>query len=171
MELSLCRPQRTRAANNRPERRMFMEKMDHIKNIVCTLTGVAGATIAAAFGGWSGALTTLLIFMCLDYLMGIVVAGIFHQSPKTATGRLESRAGWKGLIRKGAILAVVLIAHRLDMLMDSASLIKDGAVIAFCTNELISIVENLSLMGVPIPKVVTNMIEKLKSEDEDIEEV
>lgn len=141
-----------------------------MKNWIITAAGAIGSTIAAAFGGWSAALTTLAIFMAIDYLSGIIVAGVFHMSPKTDTGALESRAGFKGLIRKGCILVMVLIGHRLDMIF-GGNYIKDGVCIAFIANELISIVENAGLMGVPIPKIITKAIDMLhKKEDPENEE-
>lgn len=132
-----------------------------MKNTICTAVGVVGSFIASLFGGWTASLTTLLIFMGIDYLSGLVVAGVFHKSPKTETGALESRAGWKGLIRKFMILLFVLIGYRLDVAMGLAY-IKDAVCIAFMANELLSIVENAGLMGLPIPAVVTNAIDILK---------
>ncbi len=136
-------------------------KMITLKDIVCTGAGIVGAVIAKLFGGWTGAMTTLLIFMGLDYLTGLIVAGVFHKSGKSAGGGLESRAGWKGLIRKGVTLLIVLVAHRLDMLIGT-DYIKNMVIIAFCANELISLIENAGLMGVPIPEVITRAIEVLK---------
>jgi len=69
-----------------------------------TFIGMLGSGIASLFGGWDAALVTLLIFMGIDYLTGLIVAGIFHNSEKTPNGTLESRAGWKGLCRKGGTL-------------------------------------------------------------------
>ncbi len=83
-----------------------------MKKGICTAVGVVGSAIAAAFGGWDQALVTLVIFMVIDYLSGLIVAGIFHNSRKTENGALESRAGWKGLCRKGVTLLFVLIAYR-----------------------------------------------------------
>lgn len=83
------------------------------KETICTAVGVAGSAIAAAFGGWDEALVTLIIFMVIDYLSGLAVAGIFHKSNKSENGALESRAGWKGLCRKCVTLLFVLIAYRL----------------------------------------------------------
>lgn len=120
-----------------------------------------GSLVASLFGGWTASLTTLLIFMGIDYVSGLVVAGVFHNSPKTETGALESRAGFKGLIRKFMILLFVLIGHRLDLAVGTAY-IKDAVCIAFMANELISIVENAGLMGLPIPNVITNAIDILK---------
>ena len=136
-----------------------------MKDGICTAIGVVGSTIASFFGGFDAALITLLIFMGVDYATGLIVAGVFHKSEKTENGALESRAGWKGLCRKGVSLLVVLVACRLDMIMGS-NFIRDSTVIAFIANETISIIENAGLMGVPIPSVITKAIEVLKKKSE-----
>ena len=115
--------------------------------------GVAGGVIVSLLGGWDTALMTLVIFMGVDYLTGLIVAGLFHTSQKTENGRLESRAGWKGLCRKGVTLLIVLVACRLDLVIGS-NFIRDAVVIAFIANETISIIENAGLMGVPIPAAI-----------------
>ncbi len=132
-----------------------------MKNGICTIVGVVGSFIASLFGGWDTALVTLMIFMAVDYITGLVVAGVFHKSPKTDGGTLESRAGWKGLCRKGMTLLVVLVACRLDLIMGS-NFIRDATIIAFIANETISIIENAGLMGAPIPGVLVKAIEVLK---------
>ena len=136
-----------------------------MKEGLCAITGVVGGFIASLFGGWDAGLTTLIIFMGIDYLTGLIVAGVFHKSSKTETGALESRAGWKGLCRKGMTLLVVLVACRLDLMIGS-NFIRDAAVIAFVVNESISIIENAGLMGVPIPKAIIKGIEVLKQRSE-----
>ncbi len=130
-----------------------------------TFIGVIGSWVASLFGGWDAALVTLISFMCIDYVTGLIVAGVFHASEKTKNGTLESMAGWKGLCRKGVSLLVVLVACRLDLVMGS-NFIRDAVVIAFTVNETISIVENAGLMGVPVPKVITKAIEVLKNKSE-----
>lgn len=137
-----------------------------MKEIILTIIGCIGSAIAGIFGGWSTGLTTLLIFMAIDYITGLVVAGVFHTSPKSESGALESRAGWKGLVRKGMTLLIVLIACRLDMLI-GVNYIRDAVVIAFITNEVLSIIENAGLMGIHIPPVLTKAIEMLKNESDD----
>lgn len=137
-----------------------------MKNLVCTSIGMVGAAVSAIFGGWSEALTTLLICMVIDYITGLVVAGVFHNSPKTATGALESNAGLKGLFRKAAMLLFVLIGHRLDVAVGT-TYIRDAVCIAFIANEVLSLVENAGLMGVPIPEVITNAIDVLKNKEEE----
>ncbi|WP_353653943.1 phage holin family protein [Acetanaerobacterium sp. MSJ-12] len=136
--------------------------MTHIKAWVLATVGAVGGAISAAMGGWSQMLTALLIVMGADYLTGLIVAGVFHRSGKSADGSLESRAGFKGLCRKGAMLLVVLLAARLDLVMGT-SFIRDGAAMAFLANELLSVVENVGLMGVPIPKVIASAISVLQS--------
>lgn len=136
-----------------------------MKDGICTAIGVVGSTIASFFGGFDAALITLLIFMGVDYATGLIVAGVFHKSEKTENGALESRAGWKGLCRKGVSLLVVLVACRLDMIMGS-NFIRDATVIAFIANETISIIEKAGLMGVPVPSVITKAIEVLKKKSE-----
>ena len=60
-----------------------------MKNGICTIVGVVGSFIASLFGGWDTALVTLMIFMAVDYITGLVVAGVFHKSPKTVKTPLE----------------------------------------------------------------------------------
>jgi toxin secretion/phage lysis holin len=136
-----------------------------MKNEFCVEIGLIGGLIATALGGWDVGLQTLVIFMCIDYITGILVAGVFHKSKKSETGTLESRAGWKGLIRKGVTLLIVLVAVQLDKVIGS-TFIRDAVIIGFIANELISIVENAGLMGIPIPAVITNAIDVLQKKAE-----
>lgn len=131
------------------------------QGVFSSIVGVLGAGVVALFGGWGASLTTLLIFMGIDFILGILVAGLFHKSNKSSTGCLDSNAGWKGLAKKGVTLLIVIVAHRLDLLLGTAY-IRDCVCIAFITNESISILENTGLMGIPIPKFLTNAIDVLK---------
>lgn len=138
-----------------------------MKEGICTGIGVVGGFIASLFGGWDTGLVTLLIFMGIDYISGLIVAGVFHNSRKTESGTLESRAGWKGLCRKCVTLLFVLIAYRLDLVI-GVNYIRDAVIIGFMANELISIVENAGLMGIPLPSIIQSAIDILtkKSESE-----
>lgn len=140
-----------------------------MKVSILTFVGAIGGFIASIFGGWDSALTTLMVFMAIDYITGLIVAGVFHKSPKTKTGALESKAGWKGLCRKGMTIFIVLIACRLDLIMGT-SFVRDAVIIAYIVNETISIVENAGLMGIPIPAVITKAIDVLKKKEGDINE-
>lgn len=134
------------------------------KYMLMTVAGTIGSGIAYLFGGWSTDLITLLIFMGIDFVTGLIVAGIFHKSNKSENGALESHSCFKGLARKVLILALVLIGYRLDLLIGT-DYIKTAIVIAFIVNELISITENAGLMGIPIPNVIMKAIDILKGDD------
>ena len=136
------------------------------KEVIFTTTGIIGALIAQLFGGWTQGMTTLVILMIVDYIMGILVAAVFGTSKKSNDGKLESRAGWKGLVRKGVTLLIILVATRIDMLMGT-TFVRDAAVIGFSANELLSIVENAGLMGIPMPKVITDAVEVLQNRSEE----
>lgn len=139
-----------------------------MKDGICTAIGVVGSVIASLFGGWDAALVTLVIFMAIDYVTGLLVAGVFHNSGKTENGALESKAGWKGLCRKCITLLMVLVATCLD-LVTGTNFIRDAVVIAFIANETISIVENAGLMGINIPPAITSAIEVLKKKSDSVD--
>lgn len=134
--------------------------MISLKEFFCALLGALGGAVAALFGGWNSGIITLIMFMCIDYVSGIMVAGVFKNSKKTDSGALESRAGWKGLCRKGMSLIIVMIAFRLDLHLGT-NYIRDAVVIGFCANEAISIIENAGLMGIPLPDALTKAIDIL----------
>ena len=136
-----------------------------MKEGICTSIGVVGAFIASVFGGWDAGLMTLIIFMAIDYISGLLVAGVFHNSKKTESGTLESRAGWKGLCRKGVTFLIVLVACRLDIVAGTTFL-RDTVIVAFLVNESLSIIENAGLMGIPIPEVIINAVDTLKNKSE-----
>ena len=137
-----------------------------MKQMVTSLCGMVGSAVARLFGGWDIALQTLLIFMVIDWITGgILLPVIFKKSPKSENGRLESRAGWKGLCRKGMTLLFVLIAVRLDLLMGT-NYLRDAVCIAFIANEALSILENAGLMGMPIPEVLRQAIDILNGKAE-----
>lgn len=137
----------------------------NLKDGIAAAVGAVGGWVASWFGGWDSALITLLLFMAADYFTGLVVAGVFHKSGKSENGALESKAGWKGLCRKGVTLMIVLVAYRLDRAIGS-NYIRDAVVIAFVLNETISIIENAGLMGIPIPAVMVKAIDVLRSRPE-----
>ena len=143
--------------------------MTSLKTMICTVFGVVGGVIAQLFGGWTEDMVTLIIFMAVDFIMGLIVAGVFHKSNKSQSGALNSHAGWVGLCKKGVVLLFVLIAHRLDLLLGS-DYIRTTAIIGFIANEIISIVENAGLMGVPLPDVIVKAIELLKHRADDKKE-
>ena len=126
--------------------------------------GVIGSVISGFFGGCNQACQTLVIFMGIDYISGIAVAGIFKRSSKTESGALSSKYCWEGLAKKIMTLIFVGIGYQVDLLIGT-TYIKDCICISFIANELISIIENAGLMGIPIPKVLSNAVDVLKEKE------
>jgi toxin secretion/phage lysis holin len=126
------------------------------------IVGLIGSYISFFLGGWNGALTSLFIFMGIDILTGWMIAGIFKNSPKTESGALSSKVGFLGLCKKCLIIVWILVAYRLDLTLNT-DYIRFGVIYAFMANELLSIAENSSLLGFPLPKIISNAIDILKS--------
>ena len=137
-----------------------------MKDAVSTAVGIAAGLLSGVLGGFDTPVLVLVVCMGVDYVTGLIVAGVFHASPKTSGGGLDSRVGWKGLARKFVTLLIVVIANLADILLE-LHYIRDAAIIGFCANECISILENAGLMGIRIPKVLTAALEKLSEEAED----
>ncbi len=136
-----------------------------IMSMFCAIGGI----FSHIYGGWSNDLTTLLMFMGIDFLMGLIVAGVFRRSDKTTGGRIDSRECWQGLCRKGVTLLVVLVAARLDITLGT-TIVRNAAVWAFIANETISIMENAGLMGVPYPEPIKKALEQLQGKINNAEE-
>lgn len=137
-----------------------------MKNAISCTVGVCGSGLAYMLGGWDTALQTLFLFMVIDYLMGVMVALIFHRSPKTESGGASSIIGFKGLCKKFVMLVFVAIGHRLDILFEM-DYIRTGICFALMFNELISITENAGLMGIPIPEPLLRGIDMLNQKGEE----
>lgn len=139
--------------------------MEHLKTFFVTAAGAIGGAVSWLYGGFDDAMLVLIVFMALDYVTGLIVAGVFHKSSKSETGALESKAGWKGLCRKGVTIAIVMMAALLDRVLGT-SYIKDAVIVGYIFNEGLSILENAGLMGVPYPKALKNALDLLNKKSE-----
>ena len=137
--------------------------------LVKTLAAIGGA-VAGALGGWDTMLTVLCCMMAIDYAMGLICA-MMGKSPKTETGHLDSNVGWKGLLRKGVILLVILMASQLDRVMpEGTQVFRDAMIFFYVANEGISVLENLGLMGVPFPGFLLRALERLRDQSDNGED-
>ena len=132
-----------------------------IKETICVAVGLAGGFFTAIFGGWDSALVTLVVFMAIDFFTGIITA-MMKKSKHTESGGLSSKAGWVGLAKKVCTLMLIVVAVRMDILLNT-NYIRDAVCISFCLNELLSIVENTSLMGIPYPPAIKKAIDVLQT--------
>lgn len=142
-----------------------MDFMSKLQAWFISIFGAVGALIVQLFGGWTKDLNTLIIFMAIDFCMGLIIAGVFKKSTKTEGGALSSEACFKGLCKKGVALLIVLVANQLDVVM-GVDYIRSAVIIAFLVNDTISIVEHAGIIGVPIPTVIIKAIEVLKAKSD-----
>lgn len=133
---------------------------EQIKDSVLAGIAAVGAFIANILGGWDAMLKVLVAMMAADYITGIIVAGIFKRSDKTATGKLSSDAGFRGLVKKCAILLLVYISVLLDN-ATGAHYVRSAVLVFFIGNEGLSLLENIGLMGVEYPKFLKDMLQAL----------
>ncbi len=140
--------------------------MNRMKSLIITVIGTIGSFVVnELLGGWTEDLKTLILMMGIDLVLGFLIAAVWKKSTKSESGALNSISAWKGLCRKGGSLLVVMVAYRLDVTL-ATNYIKTAVVIAFIANEGLSIVENLGIMGVPLPKVLKKAIEVLQTKAE-----
>ena len=131
--------------------------MDIAKTIGAWCTG----SVLYLIGGFDLFLEALLVCMVIDYLMGLTVAGIYKRSEKTDTGGLNSFVGWMGISKKITSLLFIIIAVELQKVSGLVG-IREGVIIVLITNEVISIIENAGIMGIPVPEQLTQVIDVLK---------
>lgn len=135
--------------------------------ILDTAIGVVGALIYLAVGNITAELSTLLWLMLLDMVTGFLVASVFKVSRKTTSGALSSKEMLKGFVRKLGMLILVAIAYRLDNMLN-VNYLKNATTIALIVEECLSLIENIGLMGVPIPKFISSAIDVLNSKVQDL---
>ena len=136
-----------------------------MKETACTLVGLLGSALCWAFGGWDSAMAALLVCMAVDYISGSVVALVFHKSTKTESGAYNSAYGLKGLCKKSLMLLFVLVAVQIDKILGT-DYARDAVCIGFCANEVLSIIENLGLAGIPMPQAITKALELLQKKSQ-----
>jgi toxin secretion/phage lysis holin len=118
------------------------------------ICAIIGAVITFSFGLWTETLTFLLLLMAIDYFTGVIAA------IRDGSG-LNSNTGFWGLFKKGLILLVLLIAHRLDILL-GVDVVMGGALYFYIANELLSIIENYGRIGLPLPERLKRIVEVLR---------
>lgn len=127
-----------------------------------TISAVIGAILGAIIGGLDGILIALLLFMCADYITGVLAA--------IKERRLSSEVGFWGLVKKGLILLLVSVGHWLDVaVFKQGSIIRSGCCMWYISNEGISILENVVRIGLKVPDKLRKILEQL-TEDGGLDE-
>lgn len=122
-----------------------------------------GACLLYLYGGWSSLLGVLLAFVAIDYVTGVVAAGI--------EGKLSSDVGLKGIAKKVFIFVIIAVAHLVDTAIGDGSIVMDAAIFFYIANELLSIIENAGRVGLPIPGILQQAVEILKTKSQVKKEV
>ena len=141
--------------------------MDNIRKVADLFGAIIGAALGAAFAGWTWTPmhTVLVIFMVIDYISGVIVAAL-GLSPKSDTGKLSSKAGFIGLAKKAFIVFFVLLGAALDSAL-GVTVIQSMIICMYIANEGLSIVENASLLGMPVPKALRDALEVMRQKSEE----
>lgn len=121
-------------------------------------TGI-GASVGYLFGGWSGLLPILLVFMVIDQVSGLLASYV--------EGKLSSKVGTRGIAKKIFILCVIVVANGIDQVLATSGMydgqvVREAAIFFYLGNELLSFVENAGRMGVPLPAQIVNAVAVLK---------
>ena len=124
-----------------------------MKATLYTVVGVTGAYLTHFFGGIDTLLKVTCFMMVFDYVTGVIVALVFRNSPKSATGGVNSMVGFRGICKKLVMVGMIGVANHLDIAL-STDYIRAGVMYTFITNETISIIENAGCMGIPIPGIL-----------------
>ena len=111
------------------------------------------------FGKWDLPLQILLASMILDYVSGMLKA--FY------LGEVSSKKGYKGLIKKVGILFTIVVANLTDLVL-GLTIFRSAICMFFCMNELISVLENIAALGVPIPEILTEKLIQTQTKSDDI---
>jgi toxin secretion/phage lysis holin len=129
------------------------------KDLIKYVTAIGGSLVTYLLGGWSALIQILVAFVVIDYITGVLAAA-YH-------GKLDSNIGLKGIAKKVFIFVIVACGHLVDGAMGTADIIRDAAIYFYIANELLSILENAGEIGLPVPDILKNAIERLKGKEQD----
>lgn len=130
-----------------------------------TFVGVTGAYLTHFFGGIDTLLRVTCFMLVFDYITGVIVAVVFRNSPKSATGGVNSMVGFRGICKKVVMLGMIGVANHLDIALGT-DYIRAGVMYTFIANETISIIENAGCMGIPIPGILRKAIDILAEKED-----
>lgn len=130
-----------------------------ITNIQIAFTAL-GAFLGYWLGGLDGFLVALIAFVVIDYLTGVMVAIVQK--------KLSSEVGFRGICKKVLIFSLVAIGHIIDtQLLKDGSVIRTAVIFFYLSNEGISILENATIIGLPVPAKLKSVLEQLKDKEDE----
>ncbi len=133
-----------------------------MEKLLITLKIALSMAFSYLFGTFDLLLQLLCLVMTVDFISGLILATVFHKSPKTTSGAAASKPAVKGLMRKVCQLLLVAVITRLSVAVGDDSFCRNTAILFFVAGESLSILENMGLMGVKYPPWLENALEMLK---------
>lgn len=130
-----------------------------MKELFCSILAGIGTGLVYLWGGFDVAMQCLLVAIVLDYISGIIKAFVLKQ--------LSSSIGLKGILKKFGVLVVVALAVLIDRVTGESGAIRTLVIYYFVANEGLSIIENMGLAGLPIPKSIKEALKALKKQGDD----
>lgn len=134
-----------------------------MKQFVTTMQCVfaaMGGSIGAVLGGFDGFLYALIVFVVVDYITGLMAAVINKE--------VSSEVGFHGIVKKVVIFCLVAVGHIVDtQIICDGSVVRTAVIFFYLSNEGISILENATRIGLPVPQKLKNVLEQLKEDDEE----
>ena len=118
-----------------------------------------GVFFASVFGEWNNDVFALIILMAIDYITGLIVAGVFRRSNKSETGGLSSFAAFKGIAKKVCEMMLVAAAYQSEILLH-VDYLRIAVIWGLCAAEIISIMENAAYMDI-LPESVKNIFDNV----------
>ena len=133
--------------------------MKELWNTMQLIFAAVGGWIGWFLGGWDGLLYALIAFVVIDYITGVMCAVVDK--------RLSSRVGFKGICKKVLIFALVGMGHILDThIIGSGSVLRTAVIFFYISNEGVSLLENATYLGLPVPKKIKLILEQLHDRSE-----
>lgn len=137
-----------------------MDKIEAAWIKIQMLLAMIGGAIGYYVGEVDGLLTALLVFVCVDYITGVAAAIVEK--------KLSSEIGFKGIIKKVLIFTIVGLANIIDVnVIQNGSAIRGIVLCFYLSNEGLSILENASRCGLPIPDKLKAILKQLHDKDSD----
>lgn len=124
-----------------------------------SVLGGSMAWIGYLIGGIDHLIKAFIIFMIIDYILGLMVG--------FATKNIESKKAFKGLMKKAAMILMVIAAVQLDLATESGNFMRNAMILFLIGMEGISMIENLGKLGIKVPKFLANAFTQLQMDNDD----
>ncbi len=137
--------------------------MKELWNVTQCAIAAMGGAIGSVLGGWDGFLYALILFVVIDYVSGVFVA--------VSKGELSSEVGFRGIAKKVLLFFLVAVANSIDRhVLQTGEVVRTAVIFFYLSNEGVSILENATALGLPVPAKLRKVLEQIKEDTDDGEE-